>query len=244
MSDLKYQILSCEDEDDDGLIWVCQTCLKGSSGGSSLDELRKAIHELTCTVTELKSQLDEKNLLNDKFEQRVKEIINEEKEKDRRQANIIIHGLEEKWDDEHKQKLYDDEVVSDIISMTGDDDLKKNLPEVIRLGKRIQGKVRPVKLVPRAPTLNLRKKLFKLREEKKLDKFPLIKFVPDRTMKEREELKKLYEEVRQRREAGESVMINFKNMKVVSCESYRVSAEGPGVGASGNPRTPSPKGVN
>ena len=216
VSSQKYQVISVNTGIDDGIMWNCDDCRKDD--GQSFAALRKTIMDLTTVVDDLRNELKKSKSFEESFEQKVKEIINEEKEKDKRRDNVIIHGLEEAPDE-----TGDVENVSEIVAKVDDD---QAVVEVMRLGKKEPGKIRPIKVVFRSGS-GIKNKLFKLKQNSQLDqKFSNLKFVSDRTKQEREELKALYSKLNARKEAGEKDLV-IRNMKIVKIGPSLNDGSGP-----------------
>ena len=137
------------------------------------------------------------------------EIINEEKEKEKRKDNLISHGVDEK-----ETKVEDEKLANELVNQVdASPQAAGSVLEVIRLGKVVPGKTRPIKIVLK-PNSGLKKKIFQSKENKQLGKNQNLKIVSDRTQKEREELKALYETLNERKSKGEKNLV-IRNMQKV-----------------------------
>ena len=155
-------------------------------------------------------------------------IINEEKEKDKKE-NIIVHGLEE-CSNETEDVETVLELVDSVENLNSAGDV---VVEVIRLGKKETGKTRPMKIVFKHGT-GMKNKMFKHKESKRLpEKYSHLKFVSDRTRQEREDFKALYQTLNARKAAGETG-IAIRGMKIVKINPGTGST-GPGVFAGTQP---------
>ena len=161
VSTQKYSIISVNDGSDDGIQWYCAACR--SDDIDKFAALRKTINELSNVVNDLRNDIKATKCFDQDFEKKVINIINEEKEKDKRKENIIVHGLEE-----CSNETEDVETVLELVdSVENVNSAGDVVVEVIRLGKKETGKTRPMKIVFKHGT-GMKNKMFKHKESKRL----------------------------------------------------------------------------
>ena len=221
----KYDILQSFSGDNDGLMWYCKNCKKEDVDKFAL--LQKAIMDLTSVVEELKKDLKTRKDEESNFEEKVLHIINEEKEKDKRQDNIIVHGIQEQTSEDE-----DTEQLHEILTIFDKEISPEDFSGFIRLGKKEDNKARPIKVtIKHEKAYEVKKKLFKYKTNQLFtSQHPRVKFVSDRTKKEREDYKVLVDQLNERKAKGEKNLI-IKDMKVIKTTD----------GAQGRGRDPSPK---
>ncbi|KAK6168349.1 hypothetical protein SNE40_020903 [Patella caerulea] len=139
----------------------------------------------------------------------VRDQIEENNERRRRDANIMIFNLpESKADNPDLRKTDDEGSLWEILDVINSPQV--DFTSIIRIGIRQPNKTRPLKLILLNPTD--RRKIFDACRDNR-DKllhhkvFSNVIITRDYTPKQREENKNLREEVRKRREAGEKVRI-------------------------------------
>ena len=167
-----------------------------------LNDIESNIEEKIDRKIELKMTDREESLI-----RKVKKEIDEEIDKYRREDNVVILGMQEGEDQLKIRSLMDElEIVNTEESY-----------KWIRIGKQNQQKPRPILIKPKNRNENLKGQMLKnakrLKNTKK-EELKNIIITADQTIKEREESKKLREELRERREAGEQNLI-IRGNKIV-----------------------------
>ena len=164
------------------------------------------VNSVEKSVEKLNERLDSMDDTVDKvIDLKMEEMMAEEKDKQKRSKNIIVHGIKES-SETSEEKKHDAEKIQDIISdKLGIQDVE--IDNVVRLGKRNDEAVHPrlVKVVLKSQD----KKMQILRKSKELknhdeDDVKKVFIVPDMTPKEREKDKALRKELYERRDKGEN----------------------------------------
>lgn len=175
----------------------------------------------------------------DKMEETVQKHVRETYEEDRdreaRRNNLIMYNLKEsrgtgeEAEKEDNLKVFN--VIHDIDSNLAFADVEANVVEIVRLGKKQDKKVRPVKVVLKSNDMKARI-LRKAKNLKKSESFSTVGVSADKTMMERNRDKLLVEERNKRRENNEDVVI-YRG-KVVLRESIEADKPEAAGNASGN----------
>lgn len=167
------------------LSYLCKDC---EDGLKQIPALRKLVTELQQQLIELKE--------NQKHNIGIDHIINEIAEREKRARNIIVFGIEESLSDNHDdRKAHDKREFLQAIK-----DVPVNETEVVaavRLGKPIGNKPRPIKVILRTKD----SALTTLKNKKSLPKSVNVK--SDMTPFQRDQLKKLQEQLLERTNNGE-----------------------------------------
>ena len=215
--------------EDNGISWDCGPCREDKR--DKFKALNQKIDSLIDIVSGLRSELNKETKKRDEiqenFEKKVKEIINEEKEKDKRKNNIIVHGLPEVGQTKEAVAENDLESLTEFFAPIANDIvLVSDDVEMFRIGQKVDNKIRPIKIKFQKNT-GLREKVYKAKKDGKiLEKFEKVKVVPDRTRLEAEEYRKLVNELIQRKNNGEK-NIAIRGMKIVNIMEAKSGAAGP-----------------
>lgn len=133
------------------------------------------------------------------------EILREVEDRDSRRNNVILFGLPENDHATALDRVTDDKKhTKELFLSLGFDDIK--VCDISRLGKKIESKIRPVKVTLENPAL---KKLViqKARQLRNNEKYKNIYIDYDKTKLQQSEWNNLRSELKQRRESGEDVVI-------------------------------------
>ena len=212
-----YAILSVNDGVDYGISWDCMSCK--NSKRDVIKTLSSKIDTLIETIDSLKSELRDESQkrvkMEDTFDQKVRDIINEEKEKDRRKENVILHGIIETGGNSEESLGNDKTTINQLLEDVDTSCSLENCTNgFIRLGQKVEGKIRPIKIIFKEGS-GMKKKLFKAREDGKLgSQFQRLKVCPDRTQREREQYSLLVKELIRRKDLGEKNLM-IRNMQIV-----------------------------
>ena len=235
------------------LQWVCEICMKVKIDNTQMYEMigdllkmtkieRKNNEQERAQLIEMMKDMSEKitmlegvilKKVNEKVKGiekdviiKVKEEIGQELEKFKRRKNIVIYGLPEGEGRTEKEAYQmDHDNVQQLIREIGTD---VETFRIIRLGKqKIKNKTRPIKveLSEEAEKYKILKKAANVRNLEAA-KFKSIIITTDMTVKQRELEKILREDLKNRREAGETD-IKIKNGRIVK--------SGPDVEGAGAP---------
>ena len=177
---------------------------------SKLDQLVKGFADI-----QLEKQNSEE-ILDKRIEEKVKEVIFEEKEKEKRKLNLIAFHVPEaatgstKMERMTHEQLYLNDILSEL-------KVAAEIEDIVRLGKEVEGKARPLKF--KVKTVEVKKEI--LSEAKELknngnETMCKVFICPDRTPKQREENRKLVAELKRRRNAGEEVQVGKDQEKAQS----------------------------
>ena len=142
-------------------------------------------------------------------------MMEEEREREMRRNNLILFNIPETHGEGKDEEAHDKEVMKEICEelKIKDDGL---ITKMSRLGKKPAAgqRPRPIKLTD-VKEETRRKLLSSSKSLKQTSKAKLqrVAIVPDKTLKQREEDKTLYLEMKRRRDGGENVII--RNGKIV-----------------------------
>jgi len=222
ISEAKYRVLSQSDGTEDGILWFCKECVNAQRSGhqvvaQKLDSVLGLIQELREELATVKKQ---KEILEENFDSRVKNIISEEREKERRKDSVVFYNIEDSHSSEEECAEKDKDILNSIIGPLKEGaNVDNSCVSIMRLGtKKDSSKPRPLKVAFKDGS-GLKRKVLKSKEEGKWEKkFSNIKVSPDRTQLEREEYRTLVKELIQRKENGEKDII-IRNNKIVSINS-------------------------
>lgn len=127
------------------------------------------------------------------------DLIEEMEDRETRARNFILIGASESDDLDSTVRIqHDQNLVKKIIDTTASDLDSGEVLKVVRLGKKVDGKTRPIKVV-----LKSRSSVIKVLKNRGKVQRP-YKIFNDQTPKQREELRLLREELKQRQDAGET----------------------------------------
>ena len=205
MSVERYNLLNELGDEEEDIKWLCKSCRVG------FKEMKQRINVLERRVIELESGMERK--INDK----ITDIVEERLERDRRVKNLVFFGVKEAPDDVIGQDRakHDVKLLKKLSSEINGLEIKENdIDSSFRVGKKTAGKVRPlcirfVSTSVKARVLRNGKELRNSSEEWKKK----VYIAPDLTRTQRTENKRLYEELKARRDKEEDVVI--KNGKIV-----------------------------
>jgi len=160
---------------------------------TKLNELRALVEENTLKITKLNSTEQMGNPLIQKSHE-AQNVIWEIEERKRRQNNLVIFGISESDSKDRDEKTkFDIEQVQEVCKDIGVKAEKSDIDNIFRLGRKSEGKIRPILL-----RLNSTEKKVEILNRKNILKetTPDVKIVHDCTPKQREHDKQAYEEAR------------------------------------------------
>ena len=169
------------------------------------------------------------------IEEKVKNYLDEKKGKDERQCNLIFHNVpESKSGDTDVRKEEDQTQVHRILQHLDVQISPSDIEQAVRLGKKTDGQERPrllkIKLSrvePKKQTLSRAKKL----KDSKNECYNSVFISPDLTFQEREENRRLRNDLKARRDNGEENII-IRNGKIVKVsQSFRTQYTTNGAGS-------------
>ena len=203
---------------DSGISWSCASCKNGKKKifqmlTEKIEGLHETINELKI---ELKKSLNKVDTIESSFEERVKGIVLEEREKENRKDNLIIYNVPESKSMNEKDRTEDEGKVQEIIKhfLPGSNS-DHTVVDFFRLGRdKNPDKTRPIKVTLKK-NANIPGKVLKaIKTTSVLAHMPNIKFSPDRSKSEREQYQVLVKELRNRKEAGETDIM-IRDLKIV-----------------------------
>ena len=153
-------------------------------------------------------------------EVKVDEFMTEMVEKDKRKLNVVIANLpESELETPEERKKEDRDRVRKLVGKIADDVKVDEIDNPVRLGPvRVGTNAKPRLLKMTVKSEETKKKI--MRNVSKLNiNVPLPKRVyinDDTTPKEREKIRKLKEEIRDRRETEPNLTINYRELKIVT----------------------------
>lgn len=128
----------------------------------------------------------------------VKEDVEESMEIERRKGNVVIHGVPE-LDAEN-----DMESVLDVFEKGLHLDFERHVERMHRIGKIVEGKPRPVKVMLKTAVDGKKEILSRAKQLKDYEEYKRIFISPDLTRKQQEKDKELRQNLKRIRESGES----------------------------------------
>ena len=211
------------------VMWFCKdNCYEKAESlfAGSLADINSKLDQLVKGFADI--QLEKQNseeILDKRIEEKVKEVIFEEKEKEKRKLNLIAFHVPEaatgstKMERMTHEQLYLNDILSEL-------KVAAEIEDIVRLGKEVEGKARPLKF--KVKTVEVKKEI--LSEAKELknngnETMCKVFICPDRTPKQREENRKLVAELKRRRNAGEDVVIMNGSLKFRSKGSKGTESE-------------------
>ena len=141
------------------------------------------------------------------------DVVDEYLDRERRKSNLIIYGVPESTGSTDERKLNDNTYIKNLVHSEFNLDTIE-ITKCVRLGKRAEGKIRPVQIT--LTDRYVRGRI--LRNAKSLrnsTSYQNVYISPDQTPKEREASKLLRQELRRRKDTGESNLI-IRRGKIVS----------------------------
>ena len=222
-SELTKLQLSFLTDSPDAIQWVCPTCVKGEgikkgAVEAKIDRLQEMISVLTAKIERLENGSDGTNL-EDKIEKmldkKLAEKLEEKSEREDRKNNLIIVNLpESKMTTVEDRKKDDIKQLMDLVKEQNPELESETLEEPVRLGK--VGGTRPRLLRVKVKSQEVKTEFLKVRlnaEGVSQDKRVYIN--PDYTPAERENNKKMREELKNRIKNGEKD-IGIRGGKIVT----------------------------
>ena len=223
MSNNDYKVLKKQTS----VMWFCKdNCYEKAESlfAGSLADINSKLDQLVKGFADI--QLEKQNseeILDKRIEEKVKEVIFEEKEK--RKLNLIAFHVPEAATGSTKiermthEQLYLNDILSEL-------KVAAEIEDIVRLGKEVEGKARPLKF--KVKTVEVKKEILSEAKELKNNGNETMRKVficPDRTPKQREENRKLVAELKRRRNAGEDVVIMNGSLKFRSKGSKGTESE-------------------
>ena len=239
--------LSLSNPKQQNLQWICKPCLdKSSEPQSRFDNMMDKLLDLIPLIHSLSSRLEniEKGLMGEKLEEKIEEVVDrklaeimeEQREVEKRKKNLIIVNLKESTQTEFEERKKEDLAAAKIllgklVTLESDD-----LVEPVRLGK--VGGNRPRML--RVTVKSEEKKKEIIRKAPELNKGVTINdkriYVnSDYTQKQREKNKELRAEKQKRMNEGEENLV-IRNGKIVSLKSKQSGRLRDDTGAGNDPK--------
>jgi len=208
------------------LTWNCGRC--GISLKEQNDRLKEENKKLIELLRNLEMKIDHKiegikhevkNSIAKQVKDEIIEEIKEEEEKKKRQKNLVVYKIEESTNENKEEReLEDKEKCLNLMNRCLEIKVENNdIEKLVRLGRRNENN-RPLLVIMREKDkkyeiLSNASKLRNAQEEEHRK----VYISPDLTIKQREENKKLREELKRRRENGENLYI--KGGKLVEVRS-------------------------
>ena len=217
------------------MYWKCKKCskVKNKSEEEEKSRLEKKFdkmfdmlssfgHRLVEIEKDKKSfadQMDEK--IENAVDKKVREVIEEENDRKRRQDNIVLVNIPESNADDPEQRQRDDieATVALLDKVMGDPVDRKEFKDPVRMGvRRIGKKSKPRLLKITIKNEEFRKKVF--RNARKInegvdDEKDLVFINPDRTQKERDDYKKLKKDLEERKKAFPNAEFMIRRGKII-----------------------------
>ena len=193
-----------------------------------VDMLKNEVDKQTVLVKALLKQVEELSAKNAVLEKKcikleenmVKTstvILEEINDRDRRRKNLVISGIAESTSGSIEEKNRDKERVNCLLkelSIDGDEILRR----IHRIGKQVEGRDRLLRVV----CCDEESKIGVLRQAKLLrnTSFKKVYINPDLTKTQREERKRLREELKRRKDVGEDVTIRYGRIVAASDRNF------------------------
>lgn len=177
------------------LKFSCETCKNLPPLLTLIKELQQAVTTLTSEINSLKenkSATTEESVI-------IQKVIGEINEREKRSSNIIIFNCVE------EENVTDDIKVNELLS-TLSNDLETSYLKSERLGKIVDGKIRPIKV-----SLKSKEDVVAVLKNKKRigHRFKNVRISSDQTIVQRQYFKLVKEEAEKRKQNGENVVIKF-----------------------------------
>jgi PHD-finger len=209
---------------EDGIHWYCKGCDKGVSKllqsmsvlqkrqdifESELTNIKGDITDIQTSIqaldTKMECMIDTKvcDTIEEKVEEKVdlkvkfmSAKVEEDMEIERRKYNVIFHGVVE------DVNMSDADIIKHVVSNGLKLDHTRHIEEITRIGKTVNGKVRPIRVVLRAWE-SKKELLQRAKDLKDDDRFKKIYITPDLTRKQQEADKNLRDNLKKIRAEGE-----------------------------------------
>ena len=186
----------------------------------------KVLQESMETLKDQVKQLESGDTasVNGPMEKQIAEAVTEYKEREKRTCNLIFHNVKEsaKTDSIARRK----EDIEEVIKIGKELGCEPEVKEAIRLGKRVDGRTRLLKIVVEEfkDKRMLLSKSVKLRESDS-EAWKNVFITPDQTYKQRQENKELRNELYERTQKGEeNLVIRYGRIQVMR---QQVTNQGP-----------------
>ena len=193
MSNNVFNVLSKQSS----TMWFCpDDCIKDAEdvfiGPDRLTVLNNKVDLLLKSFSDFKLVQDnQEEIIDRKIEEKVKEVLQEQKEVERRKLNLLIfkapEAVEEasKVEETHHDLLFMNDVLNEM-------KIDTTVSNIIRHGKRMKDRARPLQItVPSAEVKTEILKKTKLLRQSEDSNIKKISIRPDRTPKQRKEVKAL-----------------------------------------------------
>lgn len=196
---------------DRNTIFHCDPCTNNKNDNnvmiSIVTQLTKRIEEMATQISNLTKNLSTMTTAGLSPEM-TEDIISEATERQKRASNIIIHNLEEGDENGTLQSKEMDKTAT-IKLLNNHAGINLNNIQVFRLGKPIPNKIRPLKVLLN----NTNDAITILKNYKNnLPQGSNLQITSDKTLKQREFMKKLQQELQQRMSTGETnIKIKYLN---------------------------------
>lgn len=195
------------DNDVPNFIWTCDSCMNAVPTIRNLSKMLQSVKEEQHVSRE---QVEKLNIrverLEESIDDKVQSAIDEYRAREARKTNVIIHNIpESECEEAADRKKEDSEAIEDLIK-NGLDLGHVKMEAVVRLGKKVEGKARLTKV--QLDTVKSKREM--LNNAKKLRNtasWSRIYITPDLSPKEREENRKLREELKKRTADGEEGLV-------------------------------------
>lgn len=163
-------------------------------------------HKLRVELDELKHRVD--GLHQQKYQEKTNnqnntnDALEEIREREHRKRNLVVYGVEEMNSEEpEERKCHDVNIIKKLLESQRVE-VETNNIKVYRIGRRENGKVRPVRVILNSFE-EVKKVFLKAKDIKKTTKYSGLSFSSDRTKQEQNEYQAKKEELKNRMEKGE-----------------------------------------
>ncbi|KAE9529155.1 hypothetical protein AGLY_011951 [Aphis glycines] len=199
------------------LKYFCESC---NNGLRDIPELKMLINRLLCEVNELRNQKNNGNNVSQNSEEF---IINEIGDRNMRASNLILYNVPESNSDNTADRIaHDSNVVSNFIDsiIIGDTNIKP--VKLLRLGTRVHDKTRPMKAIF-SSSIDVFEILKSMKKLLSLNPPSNIGISSDRTLYQRNYMKKLRKELESRRssDGGNELIIRYVRDTPTSNNSFQ-----------------------
>ena len=188
-------------------LWSCESCIHAiptiKNLGRAMQGIRDEQSQTKVELNRLNSKVDN---LESSIEEKVQEAIEAYRDRESRKCNIIVHNIPESNKSEAKERREEDTME---VRRLFEDSLgleEFEIQSTVRLGKKIEEKHRLLKIT----VGSVKTKRDILSNSKKLrnaDEWSRVFITPDLTPKEREKSRRLREELKRRKDAGEEGLV-------------------------------------
>ena len=236
----EFKLLTKKGKNQENLMWFCDACtplircfLQGKPQSplhspKSQDDLNRKLDRIVQGFARMEEALNKKEeRLEEIIEDKVTKYLSEQRERSSREHNVIFHNVPESISaDVEERKSYDKEQVQDIISFLEVED--SEIRQTVRLGKKETRSGKPRLLKVTLGKVNTKKET--MTKAKNLrsctsNYYNKVFITPDLTYKEREESRKLRQELAERRGKGESDLVIKSGRIVRGSKPFRERSE-------------------